>query len=180
MRKKIDKIERILFILCVFALCIAVLMIKKNEVVSVPSDVKIDTIFIETIDTIHITNTITKYKPLPTKTDTIYIADSLTNEVVQHINKFYACDSLYKDTTCTPPASVNYHLYVKTDNYDIDSVSLKFDVNYPKVTQVQTITKEITKYKKNHITWGIQSGFGYGVFNKKPDFYIGLGVQYNF
>ena len=33
-------------------------------------------------------------------------------------------------------------------------------------------------YKNFHL--GIQAGFGYGVFNKKPDVFIGVGVTYQF
>ena len=32
-------------------------------------------------------------------------------------------------------------------------------------------------YKNFHL--GIQAGFGYGVFNRKPDVFIGVGVSYN-
>lgn len=139
---------------------------------------RIDTVFQQRIDTIHLTHTVTKYKPQPTKTDTIFITDTQTQEVVQHIQNTYEVDSLYKDTTCTPPASVNYHLIVRTDNYDVDSIGLKFNVVYPRITETQTITKTITK--KKHWGYGVQTGFGYGIFNRKPDLYIGMGITYNF
>lgn len=153
---------------------------KADSVIDSQPTIKVDTLFQERIDTIHLTHTVTKYKPQPTKADTIFIADTQTQEVAQHIQKTYEVDSLYKDTTCTPPASVNYHLLVRTDNYDVDSIGLKFNVDYPRITQTQTITKEITKYKKKHFTWGVQTGFGYGIINRKPDLYIGMGAQYNF
>lgn len=153
---------------------------KSDSVIDSQPTIKVDTLFQERIDTIHLTHTVTKYKPQPIKTDTVFIADTISDEVAQHIQKTYECDSSYTDTTCLPSTRVDYHLYVRTDNYDIDSVALKFNVDYPKVTQTQTITKEITKYKKKHFNYGIQTGVGYGVFNKKPDLYIGFGVQYNF
>ena len=120
----------------------------------------------------------TKYKPQPTRTDTIFIADTFTNEVAQHIQKTYEVDSLYKDTTCIPPASVNYHLFVRTYDNDVDSIGLKFNVDYPRITETQTITKTITK--KKHWGYGVQTGLGYGIFNRKPDLYIGFGITYNF
>lgn len=150
----------------------------KDDSVIESQPIKVDTIFQERIDTIHLTHTVTKYKPQPTITDTIYRTDTFTNEVVQHIQKTYEVDSLYKDTTCTPPASVNYHLFVRTDNYDVDSIELKFNVDYPRITETQTITKTITK--KKHWGYGVQTGFGYGIFNRKPDLYIGMGITYNF
>ena len=140
--------------------------------------IKVDTLFQERIDTIHLTHTVTKYKPQPTKTDTILIEDTQTQEVVQHIQKTYEVDSLYKDTTCIPPASVNYHLLVRTYDNDVDSIGLKFNVDYPRITETQTITKTITK--KKHWGYGVQTGFGYGIFNRKPDLYIGFGITYNF
>ena len=47
------------------------------------------------------------------------------------------------------------------------------------LSEVQTtITKTIVK-KSSLVTVGIQAGGGYGIFNKKPDVYVGLGVQLN-
>ena len=143
----------------------------------IKTKVETDTVFQERIDTMHITHTVTRYKPQPTRTDTIFVTDTQTQEVAQHIKKTYEVDSLHIDTTCTPPASVNYHLLVRTDNYDVDSIALRFNVDYPKIIQTQTITKTVTK--KKHWNYGIQTGLGYGVYNRKPDLYIGVGLQYN-
>lgn len=47
------------------------------------------------------------------------------------------------------------------------------------LSEVQTtITKTIVK-KSSLVTVGIQAGGGYGIFNKNPDVYVGLGVQFN-
>ena len=143
----------------------------------IKTKVETDTVFQERIDTMHITHTVTRYRPQPTRTDTIFVTDTQTQEVAQHIKKTYEVDSLHIDTTCIPPASVNYHLLVRTDNYDVDSIALRFNVDYPKIIQTQTITKTVTR--KKHWNYGIQTGIGYGVYNRKPDLYIGLGIQYN-
>ena len=143
----------------------------------IQTKVETDTVFQERIDTVHLTHTVTRYRPQPTRTDTIFITDAQTQEVAQHIKKTYEVDSLHIDTTCIPPASVNYHLLVRTDNYDIDSIALRFNVDYPKITQTQTITKTVTKKKRWN--YGIQTGLGYGIYNRKPDLYIGVGIQYN-
>lgn len=143
----------------------------------IQTKVETDTVFQERIDTMHITHTVTRYRPQPTRTDTIFVTDAQTQEVAQHIKKTYEVDSLQIDTTCTPPASVNYHLLVRTDNYDVDSIALRFNVDYPKIIQTQTITKTVTKKKRWN--YGIQTGFGYGICNRKPDLYIGVGLQYN-
>ncbi len=143
----------------------------------IQTKVETDTVFQERIDTIHLTHTVTKYKPQPTRTDTIFVTDTQTQEVAQHIKKTYEVDSLQIDTTSKPHGMVSYHLLVRTDNYDVDSIALRFNVDYPKITQTQTITKTITR--KKHWNYGIQTGFGYGIYNRKPDLYIGVGVQYN-
>ena len=162
----------------VSVICILLsMMMGKCSKTEIQTKVETDTVFQERIDTIHITHTVTRYRPQPTRTDTIFVTDTQTQEVAQHIKKTYEVDSLHIDTTCIPPASVNYHLLVRTDNYDVDSIALRFNVDYPKIIQTQTITKTVTK--KKHWNYGIQTGFGYGVYNRKPDLYIGVGIQYN-
>lgn len=162
----------------VSVICILLSMLMgKCSKTEIQTKVETDTVFQERIDTIHITHTVTRYRPQPTRTDTIFVTDTQTQEVAQHIKKTYEVDSLHIDTTCIPPASVNYHLLVRTDNYDVDSIALRFNVDYPKIIQTQTITKTVTR--KKHWNYGIQTGFGYGVYNRKPDLYIGVGIQYN-
>lgn len=162
----------------VSVICILISMtMGKCSRTEIQTKVETDTVFQERIDTMHITHTVTKYRPQPTRTDTIFVTDTQTQEVAQHIKKTYEVDSLHIDTTCTPPASVNYHLLVRTDNNDVDSIALRFNVNYPKIIQTQTITKTITRKKRWN--YGIQTGLGYGVYNRKPDLYIGVGIQYN-
>ena len=143
----------------------------------IQTKVETDTVFQERIDTIHLTHTVTRYRPQPTRTDTIFVTDAQTQEVAQHIKKTYEVDSLQIDTTSKPHGMVSYHLLVRTDNYDVDSIALRFNVDYPKITQTQTITKTVTK--KKHWNYGIQTGIGYGIYNRKPDLYIGVGLQYN-
>ena len=162
----------------VSVICILLSMVMgKCSKTEIQTKVETDTVFQERIDTIHITHTVTRYRPQQTRTDTIFVTDAQTQEVAQHIKKTYEVDSLHIDTTCIPPASVNYHLLVRTDNYDVDSIALRFNVDYPKIIQTQTITKTVTRKKRWN--YGIQTGLGYGVYNRKPDLYIGLGIQYN-
>lgn len=84
---------------------------KDNSVRDGEQTVKVDTVSQVRIDTIHLTHTVTRYRPQPTRTDTIFVTDTQTQEVAQHIKKTYEVDSLHIDTTCTPPASVNYHCW---------------------------------------------------------------------
>ena len=162
----------------VSVICILLSMtMGKCSKTEIQTKVETDTVFQERIDTIHITHTVTRYRPQPTRTDTIFVTDTQTQEVAQHIKKTYEVDSLQIDTTSKPHGMVSYHLLVRTDNYDVDSIALRFNVDYPKITQTQTIIKTITR--KKHWNYGIQAGFGYGIYNRKPDLYIGVGIQYN-
>ena len=162
----------------VSVICILLSMLMgKCSKTEIQTKVETDTVFQERIDTIHLTHTVTRYRPQPTRTDTIFITDAQTQEVAQHIKKTYEVDSLHIDTTSTPHGIVNYHLLVRTDNYDVDSIALRFNADYPKIIQTQTITKTVTKKKRWN--YGIQTGLGYGVYNRKPDLYIGVGVNYN-
>ena len=162
----------------VSVICILLSMIMgKCSKTEIQTKVETDTVFQERIDTIHLTHTVTRYRPQPTRTDTIFVTDTQTQEVAQHIKKTYEVDSLQIDTTSTPHGMVSYHLLVRTDNYDVDSIALRFNVDYPKIIQTQTITKTVTR--KKHWNYGIQTGLGYGVYNRKPDLYIGVGIQYN-
>ena len=162
----------------VSVICILLSMVMgKCSKTEIQTKVETDTVFQERIDTIHLTHTVTRYRPQPTRTDTIFITDAQTQEVAQHIKKTYEVDSLQIDTTSTPHGMVSYHLLVRTDNYDVDSIALRFNVDYPKIIQTQTITK--TVIRKKHWNYGIQTGFGYGIYNRKPDLYIGVGIQYN-
>lgn len=54
----------------------------------------------------------------------------------------------------------------------LDSINLRL----PTITE--TITKTIVK-PSPLITVGLQVGGGYGVFNRKPDIYVGVGAQVN-
>ena len=162
----------------VSVICILLSMLMgKCSKTEIQTKVETDTVFQEHIDTIHLIHTVTRYRPHPTRTDTIFITDAQTQEVAQHIKKTYEVDSLQIDTTSTPHGMVSYHLLVRTDNYDVDSIALRFNVDYPKITQTQTITKTVTR--KKHWNYGIQTGFGYGIYNRKSDLYIGVGINYN-
>lgn len=54
----------------------------------------------------------------------------------------------------------------------LDSINLRL----PTITE--TVTKTMVK-PSPLITFGVQVGGGYGVFNRKPDVYVGIGGQIN-
>ena len=66
-----------------------------------------------------------------------------------------------------------YTAWVSGFEPTLDSINLRL----PTITE--TVTKTVVK-PSPLITVGIQAGAGYGVFNRKPDIFIGVGGQINF
>lgn len=133
---------------------------RDKEYVNIEKEViaeKTDTIvqYKYSTDTIYNTKTNTEYKYI-TKNDTAYIESK---------------PEIYKDST---------------DNYDITIQSVKMDWYKLNIHHRDTITysKEIIKNvynkKKQHFNHGITLGVGYGVWNQKPDLFIGYSVMYSF
>lgn len=144
----------------------------------IQTKVETDTVFQERIDTTKVY--IEVNKPIPTRTDTIYKTDTLTNEVVQDkiINVYEGNDSVVnQNDTLLPPMSVKYHWYVRNVNCDLDSLSIDIDV--PQRTRMLEITKEVTKYKTKR--WGLTVGVGVGYSPcMKAEPFIGVMWGYRF
>ena len=107
-------------------------------------------------DTIYNTKTNTEYKYIAIN-DTVYIENK---------------PEIYKDSTENYDITINA---VKLNNYQLN-------IHH---TDTITFTKEIiknvyTKPKKHHLNHGITLGVGYGVWNQKPDLFIGYSVMYSF
>ena len=117
------------------------------------------------------TDTIVEYKY---KTDTIYNTKTNTEYKYITINDTAYIENkpeIYKDST---------------DNYDITIQSVKMDwykLNIHKrdtITYAKEIIKNVYNKKKQHLNHGITLGVGYGVWNQKPDLFIGYSVMYSF
>ena len=163
----------------VSVICILLsMMVGKCSRTEIQTKVETDTVFQERIDTIKAY--IAVNKPIPTRTDTIYKTDTLTNEVVQDkiINVYEGNDSVVnQNDTLLPPMSVKYHWYVRNVNCDLDSLSIDIDV--PQRTRMLEITKEVTKYKTKR--WGLTVGVGVGYSPcMKAEPFIGVMWGYRF
>lgn len=163
----------------VSVICILLsMMVGKCSRTEIQTKVETDTVFQERIDTTKVY--ITVNKPIPTRTDTIYKTDTLTNEVVQDkiINVYEGNDSVVnQNDTLLPPMSVKYHWYVRNVNCDLDSISIDIDV--PQRTRMLEITKEVTKYKTKR--WGLTVGVGVGYSPcMKAEPFIGVMWGYRF
>lgn len=80
----------------------------------------------------------------------------------------------YRDSTVVNDSTkLYYHIGVKGYN-----PSLAFaDFALPYVTRTETIVK---KKPPVEFGWGLVGGVGYGVINRKPDVFVGVGVSLNF
>ena len=124
--------------------------------------IKRDTII--DVDTFNVPHTVL----VPSRTDTIYQEKIPKDTVLNTISKTYDIDN----------DSVGAHVVISGVNPRIDTMSIW--AKKKSYTIDRTITKTIpmkdTKRFKIYPTIGI----GYGVFSKKPDMYIGVGLTYNF
>ena len=171
--------SNIYILIGVSVICILLsMMVGKCSKTEIKTKVETDTVFQERIDTTKVY--IAVNKPIPTRTDTIYKTDTLTNEVVQDkiINVYEGNDSVVnQNDTLLPPMSVKYHWYVRNVNCDLDSLSIDIDV--PQRTRMLEITKEVTKYKTKH--WGLTVGVGVGYSPcMKAEPFIGVMWGYRF
>lgn len=118
------------------------------------------------------------------KTDTIvnfkYITDTIYN------NKK---DTEYKYITVNDTTYIESKPEIfkdSTDKYDITINAVKLNNYQLNIHHTDTIfyEKEIIKNvynkRKQHFNHGITLGVGWGVWNKKPDLFIGYSVMYSF
>lgn len=122
------------------------------------NSLKTDTVTIIKIDTVTVIKPVIQYRYITEIiTDTLYNTDSVLIPVRIPIESI-----TYQDKT--------YRAVVSGYRANLDTIQV-----YP-IHTYTTITNIITKKKRFNI--GVQAGFGYGLMNKKPDVYVGLGVSY--
>lgn len=124
------------------------------------TEIKTDTVYKTISKPIYLTETVIR-------TDTIK-ADTAVNFVQRE----------YYTTINTDTITGQIKAVVSGVNPTLDT--LQYNLHIPIRTVTNEITVERTKYKQKHLNWGITAGFGYGITTKRPDLFIGLGVQYSF
>ena len=129
-----------------------------------------------TIDTVIERDTVTKVDTfnvpheilVPSRTDTIYQEKIPRDTTLQVTRKTYDIDN----------DSVGAHVVISGVNPKIDTMSIW--AKKTSYTIDRTITKTIpikdTKKFKIYPTIGV----GYGVFSRRPDMFIGIGMTYSF
>lgn len=121
-------------------------------------------------------------------TDTIYNKDTITiTKLVPQTTYIdhYITDTLYTTDSIYVPVQVPIETNIYKDSlHTVKFSGYKAKIEHFECYQRETIIKqekvlEIEK-KKPYIESGIQLGIGYGIMNKKPDVYVGYGIQINF
>ena len=125
----------------------------EKEVIVEKTDTIID--YIYKTDTIYNTKKDTEYKYI-TVNDTTYIESK---------------PEIFKDSTDKYDITINA---VKLNNYQLN-IHHTDTIFYEK-----EIIKNVYNKRKQHFNHGIQVGIGWGVWNRKPDLFIGYSVMYSF
>lgn len=116
----------------------------------------------------------TIYEPVPA--ETIDIGKTVYIKVP--VSKYLPGDTVHDSIEVPIPIMQKryedslYTAWVSGYEPNLDSINLRT----PTITE--TVTKPIVK-PSPLITVGIQAGAGYGVINRKPDIYVGVGAQVN-
>ena len=123
------------------------------------TQVMYDTIFIDHFETVK----------LPVVDTVTIINDSIRIDsvfVVLPISKFQLDTTFVTDTT-------SLNIRIQNSGYAVTLDSLFFEFKY-------TPTHQKTNFFKEHFKFGAGVSTGFGVFSKKPDIFVGVGLYYKF
>lgn len=162
-----------LFCLLIAFICLALTtVLQRGESRSEGKYEALDTIVLTRVDTIFDTISITKYYPKPVKEEVLRI-DTVYADTLLATKRSIYCDTILATPTDT--------VCVMTEIEGIDArmnylkAYLKKGTIHTNTTQTVTITK-----RKKGFMIAPTVGVGYGLFNKRPDVYIGVGFSYFF
>ena len=120
-----------------------------------------DTIFIDHFEKVKLPITDTTICYI---TDTVTRVDSIEVEVPI---------SIYKFDTCFTTDSTNLNIRIQNSGYAVTLDTLSYNFKYtPRLPK--------TNFFKEHFKFGAGVSTGFGVFSKKPDIFVGVGLQYIF
>lgn len=127
------------------------------------------------------------------RNDTIVKTDTLIKEIIspKYIREeIVRVDTIKADTTLLYQRrtyltqlnedSISGEIKAVVSGYNAVLDTLSYRLTIPTKTITNTVETQITKYKQKHWNWGATAAFGYGITTKRPDLFIGLGVQYSF
>ena len=155
---KCYKIATILLAIVSFVLLFVTIYFYNNPQVKYKTVTKYDTTYVHTFDTITVTKSDIVYKNTIVL-DTVYLRDTI--KLVEQ--------KTYQDTLST--------IFFHGIDCEIDSIEYRIPTDTVKFTIDNTVyVQPKDNFWKNRfcITAGIDAGFG--IINKKPDIYVGVGV----
>ena len=140
---------------------------------------KTDTIITTKTDTLWKDTTIIEKEFVPktivkTKTDTLFKANGDTIQLITESKRFDKSIVSDKDTA-------DVEIYTSGINTSLDSLKMRFKTHREIVTNTVEVTKYVKEKKRFIDRFHIQPqvGVGYGVFNKKIDAYVGVGIGFD-
>lgn len=140
---------------------------------------KTDTVFSTKTDTLWKDTTIIEKEFVPKtivkiKTDTLFKANGDTIQLITESKRFDKSIVSDKDTA-------DVEIYTSGINTSLDSLKMRFKTHREIVTNTVEVTKYVKERKRFIDRFHIQPqvGVGYGVFNKKIDAYVGVGIGFD-
>ena len=122
-------------------------------------------------DTIRDTLFLFKDKLVPIKVEKVRFDTIKQDTILPYYN------NVYRDTLCQGKDTAV--VLVSTSGYEHKIDSLHLELRKQEITREITRTITVEKQRSRfHIS--PQVGVGVGIFNKKPDIYIGVGCSYDF
>ena len=162
------------FVIVVLVLLVVLLSIKTEkcyqEARKQPKTVYLtDTITNVLYDTVFLVEYKTVKLPIHDTLNQTIIRDSLIIDsifVEVPISKFQLDTTFTTDTT-------SLNIRIQNSGYDVTLDSLSYSFTYKPTHQKSNFFKE-------HFKFGLGAGAGFGVFSKKPDIFVGVGLYYIF
>ena len=141
--------------------------------------IKTDTVLTTKTDTLWKDTTIVEKEIVPKyivkkKVDTVYTKEGNTFSLITESKRFDKRLISNKDTA-------DVQVYTSGINTSLDSLKMRLKAHKEVITNTVEITKYIDKKKTflNRFHIQPQVGVGYGVFNKKIDAYVGVGIGFD-
>ena len=138
--------------------------------------IETDTVFTTKTDTLWKDTTITIKELVPKeivkkKVDTLYLSNGDTLNLITESKR-------YDEVLTSGVDTCEVSAFVSGVHPSLDSLSWKLKTHHEVVTNTVEITKYIEKKKtfKDRFHIQPQIGVGYGLFNKKIDAYVGIGI----
>ena len=110
------------------------------------------------------------------KTVKLPVVDTLTiiNDSIRIDSVFVEVPiNVYKFDSTFTTDTTQLNLSIRNSGYDVKLDSLSYSFTYKP-------THQKTNFFKEHLKFGVGIGTGFGVFSKKPDIFVGVGLYYIF